>query len=50
MIHELNRIGDKWQDAGEEPGPQPGGIYCDIELQPGKYSGAAAVPTNVDKR
>jgi hypothetical protein len=50
MIHELTRLGDRWQDAGEEPGPQPGGIYCDIRLQPGEYRGAAVLPARFDKR
>jgi hypothetical protein len=50
MIHELTRIGDEWQDAREELGPQPGGIYGDIELQPGKYGGAAVAPQSFDKR
>src|SRR5262245_41598895 len=50
MIHELTRIGDEWQDAFEEPGPQPGGIYGDIELRQGKYGGAAVVPQDFNKR
>jgi len=50
MIHELTRIGDAWQDAGEEPGPQPGGIHGDIELRQGKYDGAAVVPGTHDLR
>jgi CubicO group peptidase (beta-lactamase class C family) len=50
MIHELSRIGDKWQDAREEPGPQPGGIYCDIELRLGQYTGPLVLPLTVDKR
>src|SRR5262249_6243118 len=49
-IHALNRRGDEWQDAHEEPGPQPGGIYCDIELRHVKYGGAAGVPQNFDER
>jgi hypothetical protein len=50
MIHELSRSRDRWQDAYEEPGPQPGGIYGDIELRQGKYSGGAEVPQLFDKR
>ena len=50
MIHALSRIGDVWQDAHEEQGPQPGGIYGDIELRQGKYGGTAAVPQNFDER
>jgi hypothetical protein len=50
MIHEMTRIGDRWQDAHEEPGPQPDGIYCDIELRPGQYLGALVLPHNSDKR
>ena len=50
MIHALNRIGDAWQDAHEEQGPQPGGIYCDIELRQGKYGGAAVVPQDFNER
>jgi hypothetical protein len=50
MIHELTRICDEWQGAHEGRGPQPGGIYCDIELRPGKYGGAAVVPRVFDKR
>jgi hypothetical protein len=50
LIHELTRIGDKWQDAHEEPGPQPGGIYGDIELRQGKYRGPLVLPHTFDKR
>ena len=51
MLHELSRNGKKWQDAHEEWGPQPGGIYCDIELRQGKYSGPAAkLPWVMDER
>ena len=50
MIHNLNKIGDEWQDAHEESGPQPCGIYGDIELRQGKYGGAAVVPQNVNER
>jgi hypothetical protein len=50
MIHALNRIGDAWQDAHEEQGPQPGGIYGDIELRQGKYGGAAGVPQDFNER
>jgi hypothetical protein len=50
MIHNLNRIGDAWQDAHEEPGPQPGGIYGDLELRPGAYTGPLALPVTFDQR
>lgn len=49
MIHTLTRIGDEWQDAHEEPGPQPGGIYGDIQLLQGEYSGSAKLPQNFDQ-
>jgi hypothetical protein len=50
MVHELTRVGDEWQDAREEPGPQPGGIYCDMELREGRYSGPLGLPQTFDKR
>src|SRR5262249_39256220 len=50
LIHELTRSGDEWQDAHLERGPQPGGIYGEIELRPGNYGGAAVVPQAFDKR
>jgi len=49
MIHEPLLTGE-WQDAFEEPGPQKGGIYGDIELRAGQYGGMAAVPQSFDKR
>ena len=49
MIHEPLLTGE-WQDAHEEPGPQKGGIYADIELRAGAYGGMAAVPQSFDKR
>jgi hypothetical protein len=49
MIHEPLLTGE-WQDAREEPGPQKGGIYGDIELRPGEYGGMAVVPQSFDKR
>jgi hypothetical protein len=49
MIHEQLLTGE-WQDAHEEPGPQKGGIYGDIELRVGEYGGMAAVPQSFDKR
>jgi hypothetical protein len=49
-IHELNRTGDRWQDAVEESGPQPGGIYGDIALRQGKYSGPLVLPVTFDER
>jgi hypothetical protein len=49
MIHEPLLTGE-WQDAHEEPGPQPGGIYGDIELRSGEYGGMAAAPQSFDKR
>jgi hypothetical protein len=48
MIHEPTLTGE-WQDAREEPGPQKGGIYADIELRAGEYMGMAAVPQSFDK-
>ena len=36
MIHESTLTGE-WQDAREEPGPQKGGIFADIELRAGEY-------------
>ena len=50
MIHKLTRIGDEWQDAREEPGPQPGGIYGDITLAQGEYKGPAVLPWVEDMR
>jgi hypothetical protein len=50
MVHELNRTGDRWQDAHEEPGPQPGGIHGYIELRPGAYAATAVVPQNFHRR
>ena len=50
LVHDLNRAGNEWQDASEEPGPQPGGIYGDIELRQGKYGGAARVPQDFNER
>lgn len=49
MIHEPLLTGE-WQDAHEEPGPQKGGIYGDIELRAGEYGGMAALPQSFDKR
>ena len=49
MIHEPTLTGE-WQDAHEEPGPQKGGIYGDIELRAGQYMGMAALPQSFDKR
>jgi hypothetical protein len=49
MIHEPLLTGE-WQDAHEEPGPQKGGIYGDIELHTGPCGGMAAVPQAFDKR
>jgi hypothetical protein len=49
MIHEPTLTGE-WQDAHEEPGPQKGGIYADIELRAGEYRGMAALPQSIDKR
>lgn len=49
MIHEPLLTGE-WQDAHEEPGPQKGGIYGDLELRPGDYGGQAVVPQSFDKR
>ena len=49
MIHEPTLTGE-WQDAREEPGPQKGGIYADIELRAGEYMGMAALPQSFDKR
>jgi hypothetical protein len=49
MIHEPLLTGE-WQDAREEPGPQKGGIFGDIELRPGRYAGQAVVPQSFDKR
>ena len=48
MIHDPLLTGE-WQDAHEEPGPQKGGIYGDIELRAGEYGGMAAVPQSFDK-
>lgn len=49
MIHEPLLTGE-WQDAHEEPGPQKGGIYGDIELRAGEYGGMAKIPQSFDKR
>ena len=49
MIHEPTLTGE-WQDAREEPGPQKGGIYGDLELRAGEYMGMAALPQSIDKR
>src|SRR5262245_59266843 len=48
MIHDPTLTGE-WQDAYEEPGPQKGGIYGDIEFRPGEYGGMAAVPQTFNK-
>ena len=50
MIHGLNRVGNEWQDASEESGPQPGGISGDIELRQGKYGGPLVLPNTFDTR
>jgi hypothetical protein len=50
MIHDLSFDGVKWLDAREEPGPQPGGIYCDIRLLQGEYKGQVVPPWVEDKR
>ena len=50
FVHELSRTGDRWQDAHEEPGPQPGGIHGELEMRPGPYAGAAIVPQAFDRR
>jgi hypothetical protein len=50
MIHEPTRVGDKWQDAREELGPDPSGIHCDMELRQGPYRGAAVARQSFDKR
>src|SRR5215471_6760267 len=49
IVHEPLKTGE-WQDPWETRGPKPGGILCDIELQKGKYEGAAVVPQTFDKR
>ena len=49
MIHEPKLTGE-WQDAFEEPGPQKGGIWGDLELRTGLYAGQAMVPQSFDKR
>ena len=49
MIHEPLLTGE-WQDAGEEIGPQRGGVFCDMEFLAGKYAAQAAVPQKFDKR
>jgi hypothetical protein len=49
MIHEALLTGE-WQDAHEEPGPQKGGIFGDLELRAGEYGGMAVVPQSFDKR
>jgi hypothetical protein len=49
MVHEPLLTGE-WQDAHEEPGPQKGGIYGDIELRAGQYGGMAVAPQTFDKR
>ena len=49
LIHEPLLTGE-WQDAHEEVGPQKGGIYADLSLNPGKYQGMADVPQSFDKR
>jgi hypothetical protein len=50
MIHELTRIEDQWQDAREQPGPQPGGIYGDITRAQGEHKGPAFLPWVWNKR
>src|SRR5687767_11878419 len=44
MVHELSRRGERWQDAHEERGPQPGGIHGQLDLRQGRSDGAALVP------
>jgi hypothetical protein len=50
LVHELNRIGDRWQEAHEEAGPQPGGIHGHMELRPGPYAGTAVLPQDFSRR
>ena len=49
IIHVPFKTGE-WQDPWEERGPRKGGILGTIELQHGKYGGAAMVPQTFDRR
>jgi hypothetical protein len=49
VVHDPLKTGE-WQDPVEERGPRMGGVHGDIELRPGRYDGAAAVPQAFDKR
>ncbi|WP_020474939.1 hypothetical protein [Zavarzinella formosa] len=44
------RLDGTYQDAFEERGPQPGGFYCRIEWQPGKYGGMAVLPQEFNRQ
>lgn len=41
-------LGGRWQDAHEERGPQPGGLYGELEPISGPYTGMAGVPQVFD--
>lgn len=49
MIHEATKLGD-WQEAWEVVGPNRGGIWGEIKVNQGKYSGAARLPFRSNKR
>jgi hypothetical protein len=48
IVHEMDKMG-RWQDPSDERGPKPGGIYCDMSLEPGRFEGAAMVPQTFDR-
>lgn len=47
MIHMPLKTGE-WQPAHEEIGPQRKGIRCCLNLSPGRWMGAAAMPQEFD--
>jgi hypothetical protein len=49
LIHYTSHTGE-WGNPVEERGPNKGGIYCDITLLPGKYSGERVAPQTSDLR
>ena len=50
LVHELTKDGAQWQDAAQQRGPNPGGIYCEIQQQKGPYDGQAKTPQTFDRR
>lgn len=49
VVHESLKTGE-WQDPWEVRGPKKNGILVDVELNQGRWHGAAVVPQSFDKR